>query len=259
MSDLAYFFYKAVSQFIMPLGLGLVALCYLIWLIHRGRIRPARMLAIFLLGWMWLWSTPLWCDLLRGSLERAYPYKSPDSYPDADAIVVLGGGVRGYAGSTFPVIDLNRASDRELFAAQLYKAGKARAIILSGGADPIYRTGAAAVGMKIFLMNLGIPSRAIHLGTKSRNTVENAQEVVAMLKPMKGRKILLVTSALHMKRAVWLFSRSDLQVIPAPTDFEVMNIPFSIHRILPDVEAFENSTRAYREYVGMVAHWFGFN
>lgn len=259
MSDLAYFFYKAVAQFVMPLGLGVVAMCLLIWLLYRGKIRPAWVLSMILLLWMWLWSTPLWCDFLRGGLERDYPYKPPASYPVADAIVVLGGGVRGYAGAAFPVIDLNRASDRELFAAQLYKAGRARAIILSGGADPIYRTGAAAVGMKIFLMNLGIPSRAILLGTRSRNTVENAQEVVAILKPMGGKRILLVTSALHMKRAVWLFSRSNLQVIPAPTDFEVMNIPFSIHRILPDAEAFENSTRAFREHVGLFAHRLGFN
>jgi uncharacterized SAM-binding protein YcdF (DUF218 family) len=243
----------------MPLGLALLLLCIALFMFCRGSGRTARLVFTLAIIWIWLWSTPIWSDFIRGTLESKYPYHPAAECSKADAIVVLGGGVRGFAGSRFPAIDLNRAADRELFASQLYKAGKADVVILSGGADPIYRTGAAAVGMKVFLISLGIPSRIIHIGTKSRNTVENVEEVVEMVKPLKGKSILLVTSALHMKRASWLFSRSGLEVIPAPSDFEVVNIPFSFYRLLPDAEALENSSRAAREYIGLLAHKLGFH
>ena len=216
------------------------------------------MLLISLL-WLWLWSMPLWSDFIRGQLESKFTYHAANEFPVADAIVVLGGGVRGYAGPALPAIDLNRAADREFFAAQLYKSNKSKVVILSGGADPILRTGATALGMKIFLIDLGIPARAIRIDVLSRNTVENAREVTRMVKLFKGNTILLVTSALHMQRAVWLFSQSGLKVIPAPTDFEVVRIPFSLYRLLPDAEALENSSRAAREIIGLWTYRLGFH
>jgi uncharacterized SAM-binding protein YcdF (DUF218 family) len=259
MSELFFLFYKAFSQLIMPLGLTLLFLLVALVLFLRNRKKSAVLIFVFTILWLWLWSTPVWSDFMRGRLESKFSYKTAEKYPEADAIVVLGGGVRGYAGASLPVLDLNRAADRELFAAQLYRAKKSRVIILSGGADPISRTGVAAVGMKVFLINLGIPSASILIGANSRNTVENVKEVVEMVKPFNGKSILLVTSALHMQRASWLFSRSGLKVIAAPTDFEVVRIPFSVYRLFPDAEALENSSRAAREFVGLAVHRLGFH
>jgi uncharacterized SAM-binding protein YcdF (DUF218 family) len=151
-----------------------------------------------------------------------------------------------------PPYDLNRASDREIFAAQLYKAGKAPVIILSGGADPVRQGAISASGMKIFLISLGIPAGKIVADASSRNTVENMEEVVLLLKQLNGKSILLVTSALHMQRAHWLFSRTGLTVITAPTDFEVIPTSFNLSRLVPDAESLENSTRAAREFIGLL-------
>ena len=251
MSDMQFLFYKAVSQFIMPMGLTFLFLVCSALFFILGKKKPAVLLLLWSIFWLWLWSAPLWSDFIRGGLESKFGYRPATEFPSVDAIVVLGGGVRGYAGPKLPMIDLNRAADRELFCAQLYQANKAKVVILTGGADPVNRTGAAAIGMKIFLINLGIPAAAIRTGVNSRNTVENVQEVLHILKSLKGKTILLVTSAMHMQRAYWLFSQSGLNVIPAPTDFEVVNIPFSLYRILPDAEALENSSRAAREFIGL--------
>lgn len=259
MSGFYFLFYKSVSQVIMPLGLTIVCLLCSGLFFYFGKTKPAIFLFVFSFCWIWFWSTPVWSDFIRGRLESHFNYKSAEKYPVADAIVVLGGGVRGYAGPNLPVIDLNRASDRELFATQLFRAKRSGTIILSGGADPILRTGVSALGMKVFLIELGVPSSAIRLGPNSRNTIENVKEVVAMLKPSEGKTILLVTSALHMQRANWLFSRSGLKVIPAPADFEVVPVPFSFYRLLPDAEALENSSRAYREVIGLWAYHLGFH
>lgn len=253
MSETFFSLYKALSMFAMPLGLAISMMIAATILIVRKWQRTGILLLLTALAWLWLWSTPVWSDFIRSRLESEYRYKSPDAYPRADAIVVLGGGVRGYSGQVFPAIDLNRASDRELFASQLFKSGKSRQIILSGGADPVRKGTPSASGMKIFLINLGIPARNIISGTRSRNTIENLEEVTLLVKKMNGRSILLVTSALHMKRAHWLFNRSGLTVIPAPTDFEVIPAAFSPARLVPDAEALENSSRAAREIFGL---WF---
>ena len=91
----------------------------------------------------------------------------------------------------------------------------------------------------------------------SRNTVENAQEVLRIVTPLKSKSILLVTSALHMQRAYWLFSQTGLNIIPAPTDFEVVKVPFSIYRLFPDAEALGSSTRAAREMIGLFVYRLG--
>ena len=252
MSDTVFVLYKAFSQFLMPLGSSLAGL--IIALIARkfGYRKIALTFTLLGISWLWLWSTPAWSDFIRGRLESAWLYKKPSSYPMADAIVVLGGGVRSNTGESLPPYDLNRASDRELFAAQLFKSGKAPVIILSGGADPVRQGAISPSGMKTFLINLGIPAGKIIADASSRNTVENMEEVILLLKKTNGKSILLVTSALHMQRAHWLFSRTGLSVIPAPTDFEVIPTSFNLSRLVPDAESLENSTRAARELIGLL-------
>ena len=257
MSDWLFVIYKAVSQFIMPLGLTFLVMVGSAIFYFRGFRKVAAVFFLCSITWLWIWSTPLWSDFIRGRLESKFSYRSANEFPEAEAIVVLGGGVRGFTGSQFPPFNLNAASDREWFAAQLYHANKAKSIILSGGADPISGTGASAIGMKMFLIDLGIPPEVIRLGTDSRNTVENVREVLQMIKSPNVKPILLVTSALHMQRAYWLFSRSGLNVIPAPSDFEVVHIPFSLYRLLPDGEALASSTRAARELVGLFFYRLG--
>ena len=258
MTEIKFLFYKSVSQLVMPLGLTFLGLILSLVFFYFEKKEPAVFFFLFSLSWLWLWSTPVWSDFIRGRLESKYNYRKAEEFPVADAIVVLGGGVRGFAGKELPLIDLNRAADRELFAAQLFHAGKSRIIILSGGADPFIKSGASTLGMKTFLINLGVPAAAITIGANSRNTVENVEEVIQMVKPVKGKTILLVTSAMHMNRAYWLFSRSDFTIIPAPADFEVVKSPFSIYRLLPDAEALENSSRAAREIIGLWSYHLGF-
>jgi len=251
MFGLNYFFYKALSLFLMPLGLAIIILIISLILLVYKRRKAAIVFLVFLLGWLWLWSTPVWCNYLGGRLESQYPWKPATDYPLADAIVVLGGGIRGDAGPSLPSLDLNSAADRELFASQLYKAGRSKKIIVSGGVDPIGGTGIAGVAMKQFLGMLGVPEEAILVEGLSKNTLENAQQVQRLMEPVKGKSILLVTSARHMPRAYWLFARTGLRIIPAPADFEIVKPPFSLNLFFPDAVSLENSSSTAREIIGL--------
>ncbi len=67
--------------------------------------------------------------------------------------------------------------------------------------------------------------------------------------------ILLVTSALHMRRALVTFQAAGVNTIPAPTDFEVVEREVrTVLDWLPYAGALEGTTRALKEYLGFVVY-----
>jgi uncharacterized SAM-binding protein YcdF (DUF218 family) len=148
--------------------------------------------------------------------------------------------------------DLKAAGDRVWHAARLYRAGKAPLIVLSGGTvNPGEMP--EALAMRQFLGDLGVPASALLLESRSQTTTENAADTARLLQQRGIRTILLVTSALHMRRARGLFERAGLQVIPAPTDYEVVHRPWRVLDVVPDTEALDGSARAIKEIVGRLA------
>ena len=96
----------------------------------------------------------------------------------------------------------------------------------------------------------GVPPRAIVLEDKSRDTYQNAVYSAAMLDKLGVKKILLVTSAFHMRRAEALFNAQGLEVIPAPTDYQRLVGPVTMPGWLPAVSDLWQSTYALHEIVG---------
>ena len=202
-------------------------------------------------GWLWFWSTPIVSDVLRGSLEAQFPFRPAAQYPNADVIVVLGGGGEGATLENRPVPNLGEAADREWFAAQLYHAGKAPLLLLSAGQSPGRYTEPGAKGMATFLEALGVPGDALLLETVARNTLENARFVEQQLATKGADHILLVTSAYHMPRALRLFEGTQMRITPAATDHEVIRVDFDLQRFLPSAGALSGSTNAIEEYLGI--------
>lgn len=139
----------------------------------------------------------------------------------ADAIVALGGCL-------YPqevprqTPKLNEAGDRVAYAAMLYRKGMAPIIICSGGHTPMQVPGKSeAHDMAKWLELTGVSTNAIVLEEQSKSTLENATFTAPILRERKCRRILLVTSAMHMPRALGVFKHAcpDVEIIPAPTDF----------------------------------------
>ena len=80
---------------------------------------------------------------------------------------------------------------------------------------------------------------------------ENALYTAEILEAQGMGPVLLVTSALHMPRALATFRAAGVDAIPAATDFEVMPRPRVLLDWLPDAEALAASTRALKEYLGL--------
>ncbi|OZC34916.1 hypothetical protein B9Q17_09920 [Marinobacter vinifirmus] len=168
--------------------------------------------------------------------------------PQAEAIVVLGGGVSPAGhGDLYP--NLESGADRVWHAARLFHASKAPLVLLTGGSDPEHSATSEAEAMQRFMVDLGVPEQAILLEQQSRNTTQNAEHSAEILAEQGINRILLITSAYHMPRAKGLFQAQGLEVIPVATDQEVLSRPLW-RDLLPETSALDSSSRAIKEIVG---------
>lgn len=212
------------------------------------RRRAGLVLVAGALGWLAVWSMPVVSDALRGWLEDAAGPRSIEALAPAPAIVVLGGSIRGPRAPQRPYPDLGASADRLWHAARLHRAAKAPLLVLSGGT--VHEGAPEADSMRQFLAELGVPAGAMVLEPASETTAQNAAFSARLLRQRNIHEVLLVTSALHMRRARSLFEREGIRVVPAPTDYEVVDRPFRLLDVVPDAEALEGSGRAIKEIVG---------
>jgi uncharacterized SAM-binding protein YcdF (DUF218 family) len=238
---------KLIIAVISPLGLALLLGALALCLAFAKRRRSAWALGFLAWAWLAAWSLPVSSHLVRGALEGHYPPLEASAVPTAEAIVVLGGGISpAQDGRPFP--DLGAASDRVWHAARLFHAGRAPFVLLSGGSDPAVSATSEAQAMRSMLIDLGVPDGALLLEEGSRNTRQNALFSREMLRQRGLTRIVLVTSALHMPRAVKLFEAQGLTVIPAATDHEASD-DFVAQDWMPSAAALDGSARAIKELV----------
>lgn len=252
---------KLISIFIYPLGLACILLIIALFSKHKSRWAKGTILAALIL--LWFGST----DWVSASLVRAleWQYFPPEILPEADVIIVLGGGTNP---AQFPrrMVEINGAGDRVLFAGWLYHQGVAPRLLLSGGTiDWLEARGSTpAEEMASILKLLGIPDEAIVLETESQNTFENAKNSTKILHQEGFDRVVLVTSAQHMPRSVALFEGRGVEVIPAPTDYNVTqsswerlwepNFTVQVYNALPKASNLSGTTTAIKELLGIMVY-----
>jgi uncharacterized SAM-binding protein YcdF (DUF218 family) len=258
-----YFLSKLLPLFVSPLGLTCVLLVLALWV--RRRPRWQTLLIALALATLWLGSNRLVAMTLLRSLEWRY-LPDPASFGSgAEVIVVLGGGTRPQAFPR-PTSELNEGGDRLLYAARLYRQGAAPRILVSGGNPPLMGPvlESEAESMAAILTAIGIPREALWLEPSSNNTYENALETQAILESHGVSRIILVTSASHMPRASAVFAKAGLDVVPAPTDFQVTYEDWAYYtqpdavvqffNLLPTADNLVATTRALKEYIGIAVY-----
>ena len=244
-----------VTGLISPIGTWWVLslLAMLLWAL--GRKRSGAWLAGAGSVWLFVWSTPLASHWLCAQLEAPYPALELRAIPPAEAAVVLGGAVRA-ASAGRPFVDLSASTDRVWHAARLYHAGKAPLLVLSGGDDRATSEMSEAHAMGKFLAELGVPTQALLLEENSRNTAENAAFSARLLQQKGIQRVLLITSAMHMPRALAHFQAQGLEFVPVAIDQTGPMSQRGVLAWLPDAGALERSSRAMKEYVGgWVMRW----
>lgn len=225
------------------------------WLWFRRRETRTRLLAVTIPYLVVLMiSIPALAYQLRGSLE--WRHDSVKERPaDVDAIVVLSGGFYQADGPrTAPELDEDTQS-RCLRGLELYRQGKPRPILVSGGEASSLRPTCADT-MRDFLVKWGASPSDILLEKQSRTTYENAVESRKLLEQNHLKKIILVTSALHLPRSVACFRKQGIDVLPCPCQFRATPEDTSRYGFLPSAGAIQDCQRVCHEWLGMAWYWF---
>ena len=244
-----YYLNKIVGFLVSPIGIAIFGGVIAFLCAKREHRRVAKWIGWLTVIWLWLWMTPIMTWAVGVPLEREFVVdgKVPavEMFPKADAIVLLGGGM-GVDTNLSSYAEMWTSADRVWQAARLYKAGKAPKVIATG-------IGARDSTLPL-LKDFGVPNESI-LFYDARNTEEEAKNVYKM----GYKRILLVTSAWHMKRARLMVKKyaPDVEVVCAPADFENSMMaarPFSFTDCLPDPGTFMGNSIALHEWVGIVGY-----
>jgi len=217
-------------------------------LLRRRRPRLAMSLILFSTAALYILSTPWVGGLLLKSLEISAPVRS-GTIATAGAIVVLAGGRRTaeaeYGGDTLNGISLERLR----YAAFLHRAS-GLPILVTGGTPGSTKT-EGRIMQHALRSDYGISPAWVE--ESSRTTWDNARLSAPLLKQHGIQRIVLVTHAWHLRRAVPLFEAQGLSVIPARIQFSSTRID-SIFDLLPTTAGLRDSTFALHEWLGIL--WY---
>lgn len=231
--------YDAAVSLISPLTTAVAAGSVSLGLAALKRPKASFVIGLFAVVWITVWSTPLASYAIRRSLESSYPELPLSVVPVRPAIVLLGGGLE-VSELVWGSPNFTEQSDRIWYAAKLFRAGKSPLILVSGKSD--------SAATKQVLIEMGVPSQSIATESCSTSTYENAAYSERELAHRGIKDVLLVTSALHMDRALRLFTNAGLRPFPAPTDHEVRL--WRPYAFLLDARALDGSARALKELLG---------
>lgn len=247
---------KFLPLCVYPVGLTLICGIVAVVLLWRGRSRAGLWCVVAALGLLYVSSLPVTAHVLVRSLEKRY--LPLDAYPQCDAIVVLGGsGVAALPPRKYP--ETNQSGDRIMHAARLYMQGYADTIITSGGKIAFLHTipgSEAQINADLLIELFGIDSTHILRETEAKNTHDHGRLIKEVCRRHGlGMRILLVTSAMHMHRAVQVMERAGFEVYPAPTDFrEDACFQYRLIKWLPRAGALQKVYSALHEYYGLWAY-----
>ena len=218
-------------------------------LLHRKRPRMALSLIFLATFALFALSTPWVGGVLLKSLEISRPVDL-QAPPRADAIVVLGGGrrtqAREYGSDTLSHYSIERLR----YAAHLHH-GTRLPILATGGMPGGGSVSEGALMRKVSTEELHTPVRWVE--EAALTTWDNARFSAPILKKAGVKRILLVTDAAHLRRAVPLFEQQGLQVIPAGVHFAATRIDSPLS-LLPNASGLRDSNYALHEWLGIV--WY---
>ncbi len=174
----------------------------------------------------------------------------------ADAAVLLT-GITNVGKSPHDRVYLGPGADRVTSALWLYRAGRVRRIIISGGSGSVSAVAHTEASDLATLLRLaGVPNSAILQEDQSRNTRENAlftQTLVAVRPELDT--LILVTSAFHQRRAMGCFAKVGLHPVGFPAGYRSADRHLSPEALLvPNPDAMANFSLLVHEVTGWLTY-----
>lgn len=233
-----------------PLGLilTLLTLALLLALIGR-RTASLRLFSVLTLLMLAAFLLPVGHWITRPLEARFAEVTAPPG--KVDGIIVLGGSMDLALSEAFGQPALNSAAERLTEFVALARRYPQAKLVFTGGSAQIFpgRIREADVARQVF-EQVGLDTGQVIFERNSRNTYENAVFSRGIVHPEPGEHWLLVTSAIHMPRAVGIFRQVGWPVTAYPVDY----------RTLPEADAndvtdnLDVMTASLREWIGLIAY-----
>ena len=180
--------------------------------------------------------------LLSRPLEQRFPV--PVDLDRVDGIIVLAGAERAGMSEFYGQPLLNTAADRLTTLLMLARRFPEARLVHSGDTVPASQSAVA----RELLLGAGIDPQRIVFENKSRITCTSPRATLDLVAIDASQRWLLVTSAMHMPRAVACFRAAGWDVTPYPTNFRRGPYPWALE--LPD--NLEDVDLAAHEWVGLL-------
>jgi uncharacterized SAM-binding protein YcdF (DUF218 family) len=213
---------------------------------------------------LYLFATHPVSRAIMGRLERGFAPADPAELRTAEAVVVLGGGVVWNTSGEalinrldgLPVANDASSLSVEAESRLLYGVRLARRLrlplVVSGGrvlSAPVVPPEAEVAAR--LAVDLGVPPGMVRVESESRTTAENA---VLTRERFAFDRVVLVTSAYHMRRSLLAFSRVGMEALPAPAAYRSDQRPLRPVMFMPDATNLRDSTTVLRERLGYL--WY---
>lgn len=246
---------KTIARAILPLGL-LWLLLLLITAVHlvADRRKQAAKTAALALALTVLGNEPLGQGLMQ-LLEEPYQ-QDPFAQGEFDAVVVLGGGAQESPHGHF---ELGPSGDRIFLGTRLWMAKKTPLLVTTGTPiEGFKRPFDSLQATTTMWSEAGVDPAAIIAVTGTRTTSEEAAQVTKLARERGWKRIGLVTSAWHLRRATRLFGRavgngSDrgaLDVVPLAADHRGTPSWEGLYSLVPVGNGAWLQQKAVWEYIG---------
>lgn len=253
--------YKIVIGWLLPPGCFIILFIFCAWktrsITDAAQRKTLRTLALIGAAGLYLLSIQPVLHLLASGLEKKYPVVRESQIKKTNAVIVLSAGIVEGVPVSFtqlPAFPGPSAVARLSEGIRLYRRIKAKeracTIILTGGRFYGGLYAASAVSRE-WLVSMGIPASDIRLETSSRTTFEEARFVLPTVRSVSAEAVFLVTSASHMPRAIAVFNKFGLSVIPAPCDFFDSG-KLGFFSFLPDAATLRGNRLLLWEYLGAI-------
>jgi uncharacterized SAM-binding protein YcdF (DUF218 family) len=237
---------KIVEAFVLPPGFFVTVTLVLGLLWFKSSKGKASLLLLFSL-FAYILTTSTGTFLFVRPLEKSFRKEVPQR---CDAIIVLGGGVlKGPEGYELRP----HAFKRFIQGVELARTYDAF-LIVSGGRLPGSSQQPEATIMAELAHRFEVPNEKILIDAESKSTYENAKNVARIVKELNLKELVLVTSAVHMKRAKMSFEKFNVRVHPYPVDYLCDYDPMSWIDFVPTRESLEANMLGLHEIVGLI--WY---
>jgi uncharacterized SAM-binding protein YcdF (DUF218 family) len=164
------------------------------------------------------------------------------------------GGSNGFSNYGVNSIEFSTTSDRIITAAELVRLKKGEALVIGGGEySSSGQTGLHGQLIAEWLESWKPFNSPIHVLDYSSNTKDEADQTKVLAEKNGWKKIILVTSAYHMRRAEALFKKTGLEMVSVGSDFEGLSsleADFRIYSIVPSSGGFQALGLYLHEQVG---------